>query len=94
MSIRLFETKNGVFGPAKAQIKMLAYFQRNKGLSKDDLIDPLLVDTKGRTNLVRMQKGLALIGPDGKSLSLHHMLQSEEADIAEITSAIHKKIML
>lgn len=29
-------------------------------------------DVMGRTNLDRMKKGLAPLGPDGKSINLHH----------------------
>jgi filamentous hemagglutinin len=63
----------------------------NKVYQRDDLINANFVDSRGRTNLERMQKGLAPIGPDGKSLNLHHMLQSQDGPIAEITATFHKQ---
>ena len=74
---RQFWTKSTTF-------KNIKVFQRN------DLINPKLVDAAGRTNLQRMQKGLAPIGPDGKSLNLHHMTQTNSSGIAEMTQTFHK----
>ncbi|MEM9633745.1 MAG: HNH/ENDO VII family nuclease [Pseudomonadota bacterium] len=65
-------------------------FQGTKVFQRDDLINPTLKDARGRTNLERMQRGLAPIGPDGKSLNLHHMIQTEKGAIAEVTSTFHK----
>lgn len=45
---------------------------------------------KERTNLQRMQKGIAPIGPDGKSVNLHHMTQTNDSAIAELTESFHK----
>lgn len=56
---------------------------------RDDLIDPNLTDTFGRTNVERMKKGLAPIGPDGKSVELHHMTQRQSGSIAEVTKTFH-----
>ena len=58
---------------------------------RDDLIDPTAVDGRGRTNLQRMKKGLAPLGPDGKSINLHHMTQKQDGAIAEMTQTFHKK---
>jgi len=58
---------------------------------RDDLIDPKVVDPKGRTNLERMEKGLAPIGPDGKPINLHHMLQDDTGPMAELTQAFHTR---
>ena len=60
-----------------------------KVYQRDDLIDLTLVDARGRTNLERMQKGLAPIGPDGKSIELHHMTQTDNGAIAEVTNSFH-----
>ena len=38
-----------------------------------------------------MQKGLAPIGPDGKSMNLHHMTQRQNGGIAEMTQSFHQK---
>ncbi|MFE9444813.1 putative T7SS-secreted protein [Streptomyces sp. NPDC006602] len=59
---------------------------------RDDLINPnhvSPVDKYGRSNLKRMQQGLAPMGPDGKPLNLHHMLQTQDGPIAEVTHSMH-----
>ncbi|WP_229799428.1 HNH/ENDO VII family nuclease [Couchioplanes azureus] len=59
---------------------------------RDDLMNPHFVspvDKYGRTNLKRMQQGLAPMGPDGKPLNLHHMLQTQDGPIAEVTHSMH-----
>ncbi len=66
-------------------------FQGNKVFQRNDLIDPKLLDGRGRTNLERMQKGLAPIGPDGKSMNLHHLTQSHNGSIAEMTQTFHQQ---
>jgi filamentous hemagglutinin len=65
-------------------------FNGNKVYQRDDLIKPDFVDARGRTNLERMQKGLAPIGPDGKSMNLHHTTQTQKGPIAEMTETFHK----
>ncbi|MFO0802942.1 MAG: HNH/ENDO VII family nuclease [Gemmataceae bacterium] len=66
-------------------------FKGNRVYQRDDLIDPKLVDKKGRTNLDRMKKGLAPLGPDGKPINLHHMLQTQDGAIAEMTQTFHQQ---
>ncbi|MCC6553513.1 MAG: type VI secretion system tip protein VgrG [Polyangiaceae bacterium] len=61
-----------------------------KVFQRDDLIDPDARDKSGRTNLQRMKRGLAPLGPDGKSVNLHHLIQSESGSIAEISGSFHK----
>ncbi|MHC2459415.1 hypothetical protein ACVMIX_006119 [Rhizobium leguminosarum] len=63
---------------------------------RDDLIDPNLVDEKGRTNYQRMKAGLAPYGSDGKLIELHHMVQQEtlretgkKGPLAEVQSTFH-----
>ncbi|MDN0200835.1 HNH/ENDO VII family nuclease, partial [Streptomyces sp. S.PNR 29] len=59
---------------------------------RDDLIRPDYVspnDNYGRTNLKRMQQGLAPMGPDDQPLNLHHMLQTQDGPIAEVTKRMH-----
>ncbi|MGW2699297.1 HNH/ENDO VII family nuclease [Streptomyces sp. NPDC001340] len=53
-------------------------------------------DPYGRTNLKRMQQGIAPMGPGraasggkDKPLNLHHMLQTQDGPIAEVTDAMH-----
>jgi hypothetical protein len=62
-----------------------------KVYQRDDLIDPNRLDERGRTNLERMQKGLAPIGPDGKPLNLHHLTQDEPGPMAELTATKHSE---
>jgi hypothetical protein len=38
-----------------------------------------------------MQQGIAPIGPDGKSINLHHMTQTNDSAIAEITQSFHQE---
>ena len=65
-------------------------FKNVKVYQRDDIINPNKKDARGRTNLERMQKGLAPLGPDGKSINLHHMTQRNESSIAEVTQTFHK----
>ena len=57
---------------------------------RDDLIDSTIKDKLGRTNVERMQEGLAPLGPDGKSINLHHMIQTADSPIAEVTQTFHQ----
>ena len=65
-------------------------FKDTKVYQRTDLIDPSAVDKMGRTNLQRMEQGLAPLGPDGKSMNLHHMLQTNDSPIAEVTATFHQ----
>lgn len=47
-------------------------------------------DSKGRTNLTRMKKGLAPIGYDGMPVNLHHTTQTESGGIMEISGSKHQ----
>ncbi len=58
---------------------------------RNDLIDSALVDSRGRTNLERMQRDLAPIGPDSQSINLHHMTQRQSGAIAEVTATMHQQ---
>ena len=73
-------------------------FNGNKVYQRDDLIDPNIVSSwkdKGvtvtGTNVERMASGRAPIGPDGKSIELHHTTQRQTSSIAETTYTFHKK---
>ena len=63
---------------------------------RDDLIDPKKIDGKGRSNLQRMQAGIAPLGKDGKSINLHHLIQMDGGNLAEILSSKHSenKVMI
>jgi RHS repeat-associated protein len=66
-------------------------FNGTKVYQRNDLINPNLVDDVGRTNLQRMQNGLAPMGPDGKPINLHHLLQTNDSSIAEVAQTFHQK---
>ncbi len=66
-------------------------FNGTRVFQRNDLIDPSRVDDLGRTNIQRMQEGLAPIGPDGRSLNLHHMTQTEAGSLAEVTATFHQQ---
>lgn len=38
-----------------------------------------------------MKKGKAPIGPDGRSIDAHHMLQTQHGPIAEMTKTFHQQ---
>jgi hypothetical protein len=65
-------------------------FAGSKVYQRDDLIDPNVVDARGRTNVERMERGLAPIGPDGEPINLHHMTQRQSGAVAEITATMHR----
>lgn len=52
-------------------------------------IDLNYVDDLGRTNLQRMQQGLAALAPDGSSYQLHHIGQQADSTLAILTQAEH-----
>ncbi len=52
-------------------------------------IDLNLVDDMGRTNLQRMQQGLAAIDSNGASFELHHIGQHADSTLAMLTKAEH-----
>ncbi|MFO0587887.1 MAG: type VI secretion system tip protein TssI/VgrG [Polyangiaceae bacterium] len=66
-------------------------FRGTKVFQRDDLIDPGKLDKRGRTNVQRMKQGLAPLGPDGRSVNLHHLIQSEKGSIAEVSDTMHKQ---
>lgn len=58
----------------------------------DSEIDLKGKDAKGRSNMRRMERGLAPIGRDGLPMNLHHMLQSEQkGSMVELSESRHKK---
>lgn len=72
-------------------------FNGNKVYARNDLFDPAHISTwqeRGKTvtgsNLDRMASGRAPIGVDGKSVNLHHMTQSQDGPIAEMTQTFHQ----
>ena len=57
----------------------------------NNAFDPLAKDDKNRTNIQRMEKGMAPLGYDGKSVELHHMIQTEDGGIMEVTGTKHRE---
>ena len=53
--------------------------------------DPGFVDKQGRTNTQRMEQGLAPIGTDGKSVNIHHIDQTDNRPVMEITATEHQQ---
>lgn len=53
--------------------------------------DPNLVDKQGRTNVQRMEQGLAPIGTDGKSVNIHHIDQTNNGSVMEMTATEHQQ---
>ncbi len=62
-----------------------------KVYQRDDIIDLNFIDGRGRTNLQRMRQGLAPIGSDGNPVNLHHMIQTNDSAIAEVTQSFHQQ---
>lgn len=50
------------------------------------------VDEKGRTNLGRMEKGLAPLDKDCNTIELHHIGQKSDSPLAELTMQEHRGI--
>lgn len=38
-----------------------------------------------------MEAGIAPIGPNGKSINLHHMIQTNDSAISEVTQTFHQQ---
>lgn len=58
---------------------------------RTDLIDPTRIDRSGMTSLELMRAGRPPVGPDGKAVILHHMLQEQAGPIAEVTTTMHQQ---
>ncbi|HIP13587.1 MAG TPA: nuclease [Arcobacter sp.] len=57
---------------------------------KDNNINPDLIDAKGRTNLERMERGLAPLDENGRPYNLHHIGQNSDSPLAELRDDVHK----
>ena len=57
----------------------------------NSLFDPNFVDNQGRSNVQRMDQGLAPIGTDGKSVNIHHIDQTNNGPVMEITATEHQQ---
>ncbi len=80
-------------------IKKAKELNRNKSVSvngkkvirDNGTFDPEAIDKQGRTNIQRMEPGLAPIGTDGKSVNIHHIDQTDTGPVKEITATEHQK---
>ena len=66
-------------------------FLGNKIYQRNDLIDLKITNQFGKTNAQLMRSGNAPIGPDGEKINLHHMLQTQDGPIAEVTQTFHRE---
>jgi len=64
-------------------------FSGNNVYQRNDLIDPNRLNADGVSNLQLMKNGNAPYGPDGNRINLHHMLQTQDGPIAEVTQTFH-----
>ena len=62
-----------------------------KVYQRNDIINQSQLDKMGRSNVERMEQGLAPLGPDGKSVNLHHLTQTNNSSIAEVTQTFHQE---
>ena len=53
-------------------------------------IDPIRTDALGRTNLERMEHGLAPLDETGQSVEIHHIRQNPEGPLVELKSIEHE----
>jgi RHS repeat-associated protein len=86
------ENPGRVYWPNQNEFEGIKVYPRN------DNFDPNLVTSwrdggkvVSGTNIERMVTGRAPIGTDGKPVNLHHMLQSNDSAIAELTQTFHQK---
>jgi hypothetical protein len=73
-------------------------FNGNKVYQRNDLFDPNQVSSwknRGKvvtgTNVERMASGRAPIGFDGKSVEVHHLIQTQSGALAEMSSTFHSR---
>ena len=77
-----------------ANVEILDTYAVNQN---DAIINPFCEDEDGRLNLHRMLNGRAPIGPDGRSVNLHHWLREDPAPegeyvlLGEITRDLHTR---
>jgi len=82
---------NDVKEASKGFWKEIAEFEGKKIYKREDLYDLARKDSRGRTNLERMQLGRAPIGRDGRVVNIHHMLQSDGGPLIVLSGSMHQK---
>lgn len=67
-------------------------FEGTKVYQHRSIIDPDQVhEIKQKTNLELMKSGKAPLGPDGNPINLHHLLQTHDGPVAEVTQTFHQQ---
>lgn len=59
-------------------------------LLDNSTFDVNYIDSLGRSNLERMQSGLAPIGKDGYPVNLHHLDQTNNGAVVEMMQSVHR----
>jgi hypothetical protein len=92
-NIKVYEKQAAEFiGDARKYWTKVDTFKGIKVYQRDDLINPNLIDSKGRTNLERMlNDGIAPLDSNGDSINLHHMIQTNDSAITEVTKKFHQQ---
>ena len=96
-----YDTFQNVTNIASAWMLQTASYFNNSKQSKefkgkevyqdDNAFDINKVDNRGRTNLERMQNGLSPIGNDNEPLNIHHIDQTNNGPVMEITATEHSE---
>ena len=85
------DTAEDVGKVTKDANKIVVEVDGKRVILDSNTFDPNKIDSVGRTNIERMEQGLAPIGKDGKSVNLHHVDQTDAGPIKEITATEHQK---
>lgn len=74
----------------KGGSKTIVFNEKNVAMD-NNTFNPDFVDKQGRTNIQRMEQGLSPIGRDGKSVNIHHIDQTNDGPVMEITATEHQQ---
>lgn len=69
-------------------------FKRVNGkmvLIDNSTFNPNFIDEFGRSNIVRMNEGLAPIGMDGYPVNIHHLDQTDTGAVVEMMQSVHRE---
>lgn len=80
----------GPDGMAKIPPGVMVQINGQTYIQNSELFEITQIDPKGRSNLIRMEKGLAPIDKSGKPINLHHEYQMNNARRVEISFGEHK----
>ncbi|MBI4965234.1 MAG: HNH/ENDO VII family nuclease [Desulfomonile tiedjei] len=68
------------------------FFRNHFVAQRNSTFNPVQRDRDGRTNIERMEQGLAPYGRDGKAVVLHHLNQMRGGPLIELTTSEHNSI--